>query len=250
MRQKRAFSTWFWRSPAQRAPAITLPFVDEATCAKLGGEPTLVADVWRDAEPLLAAQLPEGWRDLDSDARLWLFCTGLAHHLKPYGSGPAGIDLASLLKADALDCSTYGHRVHHLAALCSPDYAPPRAAFTGWHGGAVGNHQSLMVETAASGSLLLDPTLGIAARISFDDLASGTPCPATAVLELSRSTQLASARKTFVDALVGGAFRPSDLLYYFETRDQLLGEFGSIASWPTPGAATWRAETVRKGTPG
>ena len=30
----------------------------------------------------------------------------------------------------------------------------------------------------------------------------------------------------------------------------MLGEFGSIASWPTPGAATWRAETVRKGTPG
>ncbi|MHC5027922.1 MAG: hypothetical protein ACYTGR_14300 [Planctomycetota bacterium] len=45
-----------------------------------------------------------------------------------------------------------------------------------------------------------------------------------------------------VDALGHGKYRPSDLLYYFESITRLREHHGTPLEWPTPGAVNWRAQ--------
>lgn len=246
VRRVLSIAKWIAGSAKRHPALVSLPFVDNAACARILADPGSVVDLWSYAQRQMATSMPLAWHDLDQVAQLWLFVTALAHNLKPYGTGPSGVTLDVLLAAKALDCSTYGHLAYHLAVYCADTEALP-AAFVGWHGGAIGNHQILMISGETTDSLLLDPTVGVAARISFDQLASGTPCPAINIVELATTPTLAASRAAFVRALLKGEFRPSHLLYYFETRAQLLQAFGAIDAWPTPGAAIWRAENPPRG---
>ena len=89
-------------------------------------------------------------------------------------------------------------------------------AFVGWDGGAIGNHQMLFARNGSSGvPLLLDPTVGLAARATFDQIASGCPISRQVLLAINPKDELSGSRAHLAAAHGEGAFRPSDLLYYF-----------------------------------
>jgi hypothetical protein len=93
-------------------------------------------------------------------------------------------------------------------------------------------------------SLLLDPTIGLVADASFDDVASGTRGPAGRIVLFGTREDLEDFERTVTTALVEGKLRPSGLLYYFDGIDHLMNHIGEWFSWPTPSA---RAFCSRKG---
>lgn len=219
--------------------------------AAVANDPSAAAASYDLADKELRAVLPPAWRDLTAAQRVYLFASTLAHNLKPYGPGTTA-DLPSMLAAKTLDCSNYGLLTHYLAKACDPAGASCNVAFVGWDGGAIGNHQILFAADPSqpgSPDLLLDPTVGLAALASFDTVASGRPISTGHILALNPCPSLEASRTQVASALARGAFRPSDLLYYFESIEQLLAKFGHPSSWPTPGAVAWRTRERLKDSP-
>jgi hypothetical protein len=172
-------------------------------------------------------------------ARL-LLAQAIAHARTPYGPGTLA-DIDSIYAAETLDCSNYGILAHHIAAAVLDDPTGFRFAFVGWDGGAIGNHQMVFARNLRSGeNLLLDPAVGLAAFTDYDHVASGQPIDPSAILAISPTPQLQPSREHVARSLRDGAFRPSDLLYYFDGISHLLERFSSVELWPTPGAMAWR----------
>ena len=203
--------------------------------------------VLRRTVPLAHRALTDsGWIDRALGAAVPLAivaaCSLIAHAAKPYGPGSLP-DLKSMLKADALDCSNFGLLTHHFVRLYDSALADViEFQFVGWESKAIGNHQVVFVRQRdrPGTSLLLDPTTGVVCAADFDEVASGTPVAPSRIVAFAQKPALDGARQAMVLALVSGAIRPSEMLYYFENVDRLLHFFGHPSTWPTPGAAAWR----------
>jgi hypothetical protein len=236
-----ALATWrMGKSLSHRELTLLTPSVLKRTLT----DPRTLADAFKLAEPALRVLLPRTWRDLTRAEMCFLFASTVAHNLKKYGPGTTA-DLDAMLKADALDCSNYGLLAHHLAFACDVPLTQAKIAFIGWDGGRIGSHQMLfMRDRGASNSdrpgLILDPTVGLVARSTFNMLASGQPVRADSILAINATDQLKDSRQQIFLAMVGGGFQPSDLLYYFESMEHLLTRYGHPQDWPTPGAEVWR----------
>jgi len=175
------------------------------------------------------------------------FASILAYALAPYGSSVA-TSLNDLLADDALDCDNYALLTGYLARILGVD-APLR--FVGFHGGAVGNHAQVFVEN----ELLLDPTIGLIARIGFDEALQGKPVAEAAILVFrQRSDAHMDGFAAMVrGALATGAYRPSDLLYFYPSFDQYLkyaqqtppaSAFDQLVrTFPTPAVAALYRDT-------
>lgn len=189
-------------------------------------------------EPIATLMRDHGVRTPDT-ARL-LLAQAVAHARTPYGPGTLA-DIDSIYAAQTLDCSNYGILAHHIAMAVLEAPAAIRFAFVGWDGGAIGNHQMVFASNLRTGErLLLDPAVGLAAFTDYDHVASGRPVDPAAILAIGPTPQLQSSREHVARSLRDGAFRPSDLLYYFDGIGHLLERFSSVELWPTPGAMAWR----------
>lgn len=228
---------------------INLPSIDTGLANALRSGLGILPNVFRDSDDGVIRRLPASWSNLTRTDRCWVFASSVAHNLKPYGPGTTA-DLAAMLNADTLDCSNYGILTHLIASACLPGTVLPSPTYVGWDGGAAGNHQMLFVGDAGQSGieqLMLDPTLGLVARASFNQIASGRPVPSHNLLAVNATPQLAPSRLQMIAALRRGSFRPADMLYYFETIEQLLTKFGHPGDWPTPGASFWRSQQISRG---
>ena len=193
---------------------IDIDSINAATIRQICDTPAHIASAFVVADTELRPLLPLAWRDLTTLERRYLFAAAVAHNLKPYGPGTTA-DLQSILQARTLDCSNYGLLTHYLASGYFDTSASMDVAFVGWDGGAIGNHQMLFANDTsrkAGPQLLLDPTVGLAARANFDQIASGQPLPRQNILALNATSELAASRQQIVSALDRGAFKPSDLM--------------------------------------
>ena len=111
--------------------------------------------------------------------------------------------------------------------------------FIGWNGGAAGNHAQIFIVTQQT-SILLDPTIGIAAIADFNSVASSKPLPSSHIIEFSTRTEIEDYRSKIINALKMGLYKPSDLLYYFEDFEKYKYPATGSAHWPTPGAVSLR----------
>ena len=84
---------WLHRLFSNSVQAIQFPGVTQEHCLQVIVDHRHVADLWHRIRPGLAAALPKSWKDTSEGEQKWLFATALAHNLKPYGPGPAGVDL-------------------------------------------------------------------------------------------------------------------------------------------------------------
>jgi hypothetical protein len=151
-----------------------------------------------------------------------LFAMAVANRHATYGPQDILVRFHELRRQGRLSCAGYAMLAGAIFTRIGGD---PRALlYAGWDGGAVGNHVQLLVGR----SLLIDPTVGVAARTRLRPLMRGRP--AAGLLELGRHDVDSSTgrvgrelpggfRSTVRDALTGGRYRPEDALYTLTARE-------------------------------
>jgi hypothetical protein len=148
-----------------------------------------------------------------------------------------------MLAAATLDCSNFGLLALHVSRVLSADIdAHVKVHFVGWQSEAIGNHQMLFaaMRGTGEGAMLLDPTVGVIAKGTFDWVASQRPLAPSKILAFYQQSLLDSSRDQMLEALIQGRLKPSELLYYFESEEHFVHRFGTPSDWPTPGAIPWR----------
>lgn len=147
------------------------------------------------------------------------FLSILAHSMAPYGPSRS-ILLKDLLRDESMDCDNYAILTGHFNSIINEKTY--EINFVGFDGGAVGNHAQLFVSSEKG--LLLDPTIGLVARISFDDLLRGKSLKGDEVILFRQhdDKQLDSFEKKVYGAILQGKYKPSDLLYFFYSLDDYL----------------------------
>lgn len=236
---------WTNQTPrSDRTSIVNVEFgIASERCRALCQQPETMIELYRSVRGEIKKALPDNWQNLSDTQQAYLFACAVAHNLKPYGPG-SDPSLQSMLRAPSLDCSNFGLLMHYLAKMCLSEAASPHPVFVGWDGGAVGNHQMVFLSEVGA-DLLLDPTSGLAVQASFNHVAAGRPVAARDIVGTQPTKQLEAPRQDIVEAFRSGALRPSDLLYYFDSVDHLLNDFGHPRHWPTPGAVSWREQQRR-----
>ncbi|MCE5326652.1 MAG: hypothetical protein ABFD92_18270 [Planctomycetaceae bacterium] len=114
----------------------------------------------------------------------------------------------------------------------------------GFDGGYVGNHAQLLYRDD-SGEFLLDPTVGLIARTSFDDLLSGRPVPRSKIRVFSiKARSIDAFRERVYTALRQGKYRPCDLMYMHESLAEHVQK-SSSDNYFTPGGIFLRQKLNR-----
>ena len=95
--------------------------------------------------------------------------------------------------------------------------------FVGFDGGAIGNHAQLFVEDKG-GELLLDPTIGLVAKIGINDILMGKPLQRDQlrIFRQRSDERLDFFAENVIDAVTNGKYRSSDILYYSPSLDEYL----------------------------
>lgn len=172
-----------------------------------------------------------------SDEELFaIYCSIVAYSLAPYGRSQS-IELPELLLDEALDCDNYCLLTRYLfvEGIRQNGMQDMAFSFVGWDCGAIGNHAQIFV-TMNNRSLLLDPTIGIAALTDFNSVASGKFLQLENVLDLSTRAELSDYRSVIIEALAEGLFQPSDLLYFFNDFEKYKYPATGSSDWSTPAA--------------
>jgi hypothetical protein len=202
--------------------------------------------VLRDACAAELAVAVDDWNlgPIERDA---ILATFVAYHVAPYGPSVA-VTFDKLMTETGLDCDNYVMLTGYLFRELHPN---ERLIYVGFDGGKIGNHAQAFVTNGAS-SVLLDPTVGVVANISFDDLLMAHKPAASNVLVDSRNPEsaVATLHANVLSAVLGGGYKPSDLLYYLQSIESMIS-FSDHAGgywepekyqllllhYPTPGAA-------------
>jgi hypothetical protein len=193
------------------------------------------------------------------------FATIAAHAMAPYANSRV-FDLPSLLREPGMDCDNYAALVGHFFRILIPA-EPNGFAVAGFVGGAVGNHAQIFFSLSGEPPLLGDPTIGLVAAEGFDDLLSGKPVPPERIFvaHMHEDKLIDAFGDRVFAAIEGGRYRPSDLLYYFDSMDRFISFSMKLDSlmarrprpiqeimglFPTPAAASLEKSlaTVASGT--
>jgi hypothetical protein len=159
------------------------------------------------------------------------FAAVLAQGMAPYGSSRS-VRLEDLLRDKAMDCDNYAILTGYLAR----EFGVATLSFAGFDGGAVGNHAQLFYAQPHE-ELLLDPTIGMVARVDFNHLLQGKPV-AAADLKVFRQHDdpaIDAFARTVSGAVRDGKYLPSDLLYYFHSlHDYIAFSDDIVPLWSRP----------------
>ena len=229
--------------PRRRVREQVLSTLTPAVLERLRQDPATLRPAYDACAAELRAGLGSRFGHLIPREREFAFCTVVAHSLAGWGAESTCVTFPDLLREPCLNCGNYGLLVHDLAGVLRADAAETaRLRVVGWDGPAMGNHQMLFLDRPEGGrSLLLDPTVGLIGDTGFDTVAAGRPVPAGRLVKFRVRGGIEEFEALVVGALLGGRVRPSELLYYFDGFDHLLGRYGHPRDWPTPGACAWRA---------
>ncbi len=157
--------------------------------------------------------------DLTAEEERIAFLSVLAHSLAPYGASRS-LKLEDLLADTSMDCDNYAILTGYFNDLFAGRTS--KLKFAGFDGGAVGNHAQLFVNTEKG--LLLDPTIGLVARIGFDDLLQGKPLNRSQIVIFRQHEQpdLDFFVNKVYDAILLGKYKPRDILYYFDSIQEYM----------------------------
>ncbi len=157
----------------------------------------------------------------ENDLRL-IFSTIVAYNLAPYGDSSA-IELEEILHENRLQCSNYALASGYFNQLLNIDSNNIETRYIGWMGGYIGNHTQLISINKSNGvNLLLDPTIGVIALTSYDEVASGKKVSENNIVDFSYRPGSKTLHDKIIFALLNGEYRPSDILYVFDTMDKFL----------------------------
>lgn len=233
-----------------RVRTARLPGLTPDWLGRLRADPAAIRSGFAAFRADLQAALCPAFAHLARREQEYAFCTVVAHALGPWAADSTCVTYPELLRARGFNCGNYGLLVHHLAREFSAETPDAhRLRVVGWDGPGMGNHQMLFLDRVGGRrSLLLDPTVGLIGDTDFDTVAAGRRVPARRLVLFPVRTGLEAFEGLVLTALVRGRARPSDLLYYFDGFDHLLGRYGHPRDWPTPGACTWRDRAAKEGS--
>src|SRR5579859_1549410 len=166
-------------------------------------------------------------RSLSSALLPVAFASMLSFSLKPYGNETSAQDLPGLMAEPDWACNDYVLVALYLADLLG--YPGRSVQACGWNGGAVGNHcQMFAVDTASGDSIMCDPTIGLVVHgASFNSVLQGKPVNAGKMVSMldayGGSAPAVAYSPTVKTALLNGAYRPSDLMYYCTSKEKMIG---------------------------
>ncbi|MGC5324926.1 stalk domain-containing protein [Brevibacillus sp. SYSU BS000544] len=231
----------------QEVRRITLSTLTQNIISEIKKEPGFIVKAFELSKTELRTALGTEFKEIDDRQLFHVFSTLVSYELAPYGFSDA-TKLDKILKEPVLDCDNYA-----LAALQLAKFDPFTSKnipfnFVGWYGGAVGDHAQLITVDKTTGiSLLLDPTIGLIAKASYNEILSGKPIKIKdIVISASRPEpkELGGFTKRVADALIEGKYKPTDIYYFFENVDQFFNVAGKMRTWPpdyvTPGASVYR----------
>jgi hypothetical protein len=188
----------------------------------------------------------------DNDQRL-LFSSIVAQALKPYGSSTA-VTLPALLNSKFLACDNYVILAGYFAEILVPARKDAMIAI-GVDGGVVGNHAQIIFRLSDGREVLADPTVGLFADESFNDLFSGRHVPEDKIVVMHMHNDPATDKfgERVYRAIADGGYRPSDILYYSRGLNDYLAFSDMVAPaflkgsipeivlhYPTPAAEALR----------
>ncbi len=206
----------------------TLGCLTDSAIEAIRTEPTTIEDAWAACADQLRLDLGPDFAAIPDDGLLLVFTSLVAYRMAPYGAA-VGLTLPDLLAMEQMDCDNYvslAFQLYEMAGGTAPVH------FVGWEGGAIGNHAQMFV-SGDGWSLLVDPTIALAAATDFDTVAAGKPV--SAVVEFATREEIPEFRAAVKQAVTEGRYRPSDLLYYFVDHDE-WADPPPVDTWPTPAA--------------
>lgn len=181
--------------------------------------------------------LAQDFGPIGDDALRAILSTIIAANFADYGNSSA-ITFEDIANSDFLNCGNtillagylYGSKERSLRSI-------------GFDGGKIGNHAQLYYNNGTQ--LLLDPTIGLIAKTSFDDLLRGVPVPKDQIRVFSiKAKNIDLFRQKVYLAVLLGQYHPSDFMYMHETLQDHLQKATSD-NYFTPGGIYFR-ETIRK----
>lgn len=175
----------------------------------------------------LQASIEAAFGATNEDTLRAVLATIVAANFAEYGSSTA-IEYSAIASEAFLNCGNTVILVGHLFGLHDE-----RLRTVGFDGGSIGNHAQLLYSDPA-GDFLLDPTVGIIAKIGFDDLLRGVRIPRSAIkIYPIKARTIETFRLTVLEALTHGSYRPSDFMYMHETVAEHISK-GSLENYFTP----------------
>lgn len=153
-----------------------------------------------------------------NDEELYIiFCSIAAHSMAPYGACQVS-ELHEMLHSPYLHCGKYGLVMMGLAAQGYPtieDVVQVHAV--GWNYCLWGNHQTLFIHRSYDDGIFLDPTCGIVAFASFNEVASGKKIPIESIHNFGFRNDIDYFRPKVIESLTEGLCRPSHIGCYFHS---------------------------------
>ncbi|WOH48416.1 hypothetical protein [Bradyrhizobium sp. sBnM-33] len=183
--------------------------------AVIRSDPIRISDAFSNCKPELAAALSD--LGLDDDGLRVAFSGITAHSMAPYGASRAST-LPDLMAAEKLTCIGYVFLASYFVKALLPS---AKIQIAGFDGGVIGNHSQMFVPAYR---LLLDPTIGLVAIATFDEVLSGKIISGDAirVFRVRESTDIEAFAGKVHAALLEGKYKPSDILYFYHGLGQAL----------------------------
>jgi hypothetical protein len=193
-----------------------------------------------------------------SDKQIFMvYLSILSQSMAPFGHSNS-IELVDLLKDKTLDCDNYALLFGHFYKIFNDQGMSLR--FIGYDGGAIGNHAQIFAE-GKEGTILLDPTIGLVAKTTFNTLLRGYPLKESEFIRfrVHEDTNIDLFAKKVIDSISKGKYRPSDLLYFFTSIEDFIAFSKEtsqlweeknwpllIRKYPTPGSIALKKKLKRK----
>lgn len=165
-----------------------------------------------------------------------ILATVTAANFAEYGASSAQ-SYEEIKNSSHLDCSRTILLVGYLLDALESQRLQP----IGFDGGFIGNHAQLLFN-GKNDAILLDPTSGIIAKTSFNDLLRGIPLDEKSIKAFSmKDKSINSFRENVYMAISHGKYLPSDLMYMHESLAEQ--KLGGSDSYFTPGGITVRSKS-------
>lgn len=188
--------------------------INSAVIKQLQSNPDLIIKFYAKYHDEYVSELPKYFRDnLSEEGKKIIFTSVIASRAAPYGKAGHISTIIGMLNSQYLNCSKYPPLMYlFYKKLAKPPIL--NVYFVGWNAGAVGNHQQVFVPNAGI-PLLLDPTVGIVAEATFNQVASGKAIKKNHILDFYTRNDLQSYHKKVTQALSDGLYQPDDLLFFY-----------------------------------
>lgn len=221
-------------------------FVSSEDLAAVEANPNAILSIYVKYKAQFKAFLGSAFSKLPETYLRLAFASTLVHDLKSSGSNKA-YTLGEALAADGLDAPSMSGLAWNLFKLMIPGqnysvgYKGPDVSMIGWYGNATGFDVQLIISEPGRKSLVVDPTMGhVAVVTDFNSLAAGETVAGAAVKSTYWRGDIDEQRTKALSALGEGSFRTGNMLFWFETPDDIKRYFQDIPHWATPQGEAYR----------